>query len=305
MINFLRRNIGTIASSIGLVLLVILTFGDIAEISSAEYWESVGGNLASIGILTVGLTLIQVVIKQGVSEQALSKGLGTDRTQTKYKEHSGLIEKNREKHLCISYFLDERNERETKQRRRIFIANNGFRSEEALLGSGEKRLIRKYRGIRTNITGDSITWASTQIVYKKDGKIEKLEEYRERRAVKGVFKAVIVMLATTFIAWGLFLDAAETPFWQKLVKFFTYIISMALSSIFDISANWEKGAFGVPNELDEINKIWKEFELWTVPEHVQKEIGYYPSWKIKELNEYEEENAADGGASVQKEPAAG
>jgi hypothetical protein len=40
----------------------------------------------------------------------------------------------------------------------------------------------------------------------------------------------------------------------------------------DIGKNYEKGAFGVPNELDEINNIWKEFELWEIPAWVKEEV---------------------------------
>ena len=42
--------------------------------------------------------------------------------------------------------------------------------------------------------------------------------------------------------------------------------------IFDVGKNYEKGAFGVPNELETINGIWLEFERWTPPQWVIDEI---------------------------------
>jgi len=80
------------------------------------------------------------------------------------------------------------------------------------------------------------------------------------------------MFATTLIAGGLFLDAADIPFWQKTIKLFTYLISIAISVIPEVLKNYEKGAFSVPNELDEINNIWREFEMWQVPDWVLKEV---------------------------------
>ena len=79
MIKWIRRNIGFIISSLGLILLIIVTYGDIGELFTEQYWINVGGNLSSISALTVGLMFI-IMIKQGVSEQALSKGLNTPGT---------------------------------------------------------------------------------------------------------------------------------------------------------------------------------------------------------------------------------
>ena len=83
MIKWLRRNIGVIVSSVGMLLLVVVTFGDMGELFTEKYWRSVGGNITSIGAVTLGLVLIQYSIKQGVSEQALSTGLNQPRTVEK------------------------------------------------------------------------------------------------------------------------------------------------------------------------------------------------------------------------------
>ena len=85
MIKLLRKNIGTIIAGLGFALLCILTFGDIGDILSADYWKNVSQNITSIGFMTVSLTMIQVSIKQGIGEQALSKGLNTQLTQDKYE----------------------------------------------------------------------------------------------------------------------------------------------------------------------------------------------------------------------------
>ena len=272
MTTWLRKNIGIIISSIGLVLLIILTFGDMGELFTEQYWENVGGNLSSIGALSIGLVLIQTTIKQGVSEQALSTGLNTETTKEKYKQHKTIRLECVEKEIYLPYFLTYRNNRETKRRKREFLVDNNFTNEKMLRLSGNKKLIKKYEKIQTNITADSIKWSTTEIVYNKNGQIEKLEVYRRKRALKAVFVGIIWMFATTLITGGLFLDVTHIPLWQKFVKLFTYLITIVMSVIFDIGKNYEKGAFGVPNELEEINGIWKEFSLWIVPEWVMKEV---------------------------------
>jgi hypothetical protein len=182
-------------------------------------------------------------------------------------------------------------------------------------------LIRKYESILTNITADSIKWSTTEIAYNKNGSIEKLETYRKRRAVKAIITALFMMIATTLIAGGLFLDAAEIPLWQKAVKFAMYLISMAMGVIFDISKNYEKGAFGVPNELDEVNDIWREFDEWKVPQWVMDEVEINSNLNVFKaesgsdgLNENNKEaaneerksesgeNSAHGGTGLQEEP---
>ena len=55
---------------------------------------------------------------------------------------------------------------------------------------------------------------------------------------------------------------------EKVVKLTTYVISIAIGSFFSIIKEYEKGAFGVPNDLDEINEIWTEFGKWEVPQWV-------------------------------------
>ncbi len=280
--NFVRKNIGVIVSVVGLTLLVVLTFGNIGELFTEKYWENVGGNLSSISALTIGLVLIQTTIKQGISEQALSTGLNTENTKNKYKEHKNLIKTNQDKQIYLPYFLSIRNKRETERRKKEFLVDNNFSSESALFNMStcknfidkitRKKLIKIYKSIQTNITTDSIKWSTTEIVYSKNGRIEKLETYRKKRLIKGLLTGFIFMIATTFITGGLFLDIAEIPFWQKVVKLITYLIVIALSVLFDIGKNYEKGAFGVPNELEEINAIWEEFSLWVVPDWVEQEV---------------------------------
>ena len=179
---------------------------------------------------------------------------------------------NQEKHVYLPYFLAIRNKRETRRRKREFLVDNNFTSEKMLRASGKTRLIKAYDAIQTNITVDSIKWSTTEIVYNKNGRIEKLETYRKKRLVKGLITGFVFMIATTFITGGLFLDTAEIPFWQKVVKLVTYLIVIALSVLFDIGKNYEKGAFGVPNELEEINSIWEEFASWEIPSWVKKEV---------------------------------
>lgn len=272
MIKWLRKNVGIVISIIGLILLVVLTFGDMGELFTEEYWKNVGGNISSISALTIGLVLVQVAIKQGVSEQALQTGLNTESTKKKYEEHKIIISKCREKSIYMPYFLSQRNERETKRRKQEFLIDNNYTSEHMLMLSGNKKLIKHYKKIKTNITVDSIKWSTTEIVYNKSGRIEKLDTYRSKRTIKAVILAFIMMFATTLIAGGLFMDVADIPIWQKIVKFITYLITMAIMVVFDISKNYEKGAFGVPNELDEVNSIWKEFEDWQVPKWVIEEV---------------------------------
>ena len=273
VIGWLRKNIGLIVSIIGFTLLVILTFGDMGELFTEQYWRNVGGNISSIGALTIGLVLVQTSIKQGISEQALSVGLNTPETKAKYVAHRNFIKNNQEKHIYLPYFLSIRNKRETKRRKREYLVDNNFTSEEMLRLSGKKRLIRSYDKIQTNITVDSIKWSTTEIVYNKNGRIEKLETYRKKRAIKGIVSGLIFMFATTFITGGMFLDTAEIPVWQKLVKLATYLVVIALSVLLDIGKNYEKGAFGVPNELEEINSIWEEFSKWEIPEWVKLEVA--------------------------------
>ena len=270
--KWLRKNIGLIVSIIGVVLLVILTFGDMGELFTEKYWENVGGNLSSISALTIGLVMIQTTIKQGVSEQALSDGLNKDDTQKKYAEHKTIRKDCREKEIYLPYFLDIRNKRETRRRKREFLVDNNFTSEKKLFESGNQKLIKKYNQIQINITADSIKWSTTEIVFKKNGQIEKLDTYRKKRAVKGFLTGVAWMLGATLITGGLFLDTAEIPFIQKVIKLFSYFLTIAFSVVFDICKNYEKGAFGVPNELEEVNGIWEEFKQWQVPEWVEKDV---------------------------------
>ena len=298
--NLIRKNIGIIVSIVGLALLVILTFGDMGELFTEEYWKNVGGNLSSISALTIGLVMIQTSIKQGISEQALSAGLNTTNTTEKYKEHRKLIKENQEKHVYLPFFLALRNKRETRRRKREFLVDNNFTSEKMLRERGKPRQIRAYDSIQTNITVDSIKWSTTEIVYNKNGRIEKLETYRKKRLIKGLVTGFVFMIATTMITGGLFLDSAEIPIWQKVIKLFTYLIVIALSVIFDIGKNYEKGAFGVPNELEEINSIWEEFASWEIPSWVLKEVA--DNEKEENLEEEQQKNSKEDPQIETKEP---
>lgn len=298
--NMIRKNIGSIVSIVGLALLIILTFGDMGELLTEEYWKNVGGNLSSISALTIGLVLIQTSIKQGISEQALSAGLNTTNTTEKYKEHKKLVKENQEKHVYLPYFLAIRNKRETRRRKREFLVDNNFTNEKMLRMSGKKRLTKAYDAIQTNITVDSIKWSTTEIVYNKNGRIEKLETYRKKRLVKGLITGFLFMIGATFITGGLFLDKADIPLWQKTVKLVTYFITIALSVVFDIGKNYEKGAFGVPNELEEINGIWEEFASWEIPSWVLKEVE--DNEKQENLEEEPQEKKEEATQQEFKEP---
>lgn len=294
LIRFLRRNIGTIIASVGFILLVILTFGDIGEVLTADYWRNVRNNLTSIGFMSVGLTLLQLVIKQGIGEQALQKGLNSDNTAKKYNEHKALIESLQDKMVYLPYFLQTYNDRHTHIKKREFLVNNNFNSEELLMRSNQKRLIKKYKRIRIYITVSRIKWTTTTIVYNEKGQIETLQEYRMKRFVKGILFSICTMIAVVFITDGLFFQTSQQPLWQKFVKLLTYILAIGLSSIMTISQEYEKGAFGVPNELDEINEIWREFRDWKVPDWVKKDIE-----NINKGGNYEERD--DSRGTLQKE----
>ena len=271
---WLRKNIGLIVSVIGIVLLVILTFGNMGELFTEQYWENVGGNLSSISALTLGLVMIQTTIKQGVSEQALSTGLNRTDTLVKYQEHKNIRKVCRDREIYLPYFLDIRNQRETKRKKREFLIDNNFTTEKALFESKNKKLIRIYKQIQINITADSIKWSTTEISCKKNGQIEKLDVYRKKRAVKGFVTGVIWMLGASLITGGLFLDTNQIPIMQKVVKLISYFLTIAFSVVFDVCKNYEKGAFGVPNELEEVNSVWEEFRDWTVPDWVVKEVEF-------------------------------
>ncbi len=304
----IRKYIGSIAATIGIILLTILTYGDMGEIFTEQYWQNVGGNISSISALSLGLVMIQVFIKQGLCEQALSNGINTKTTTEKFNEHKSYLNRNRTRSIYLPYFLSMRNKRETQIRKQEFLSENDFKSESALYASGNKKLIKRYKAIKVNITVSSLKWSTTDISYNKYGRIEKLDEYRRKRAINAVIQGVLVMFATTLITGGLFLDTADIPFWQKTVKLVTYLIAIAITVIPSISKNYEKGAFSVPNELDEVNNIWKEFEMWVVPEEIKKEVEkdylLTSSEKIEDeqgVCDVQRENTTDTRAAVQEE----
>lgn len=298
-IKLLRRNIGTIVAVFAFILITILTLGDIGDVLTANYWHNVYNNLTSIGYMTVALTALQVILKQGLGEQALQKGMNTERTTQKYEAHRTLIGKCQERLLYLPYFLQIRNERETNLKRREFLINNGFTSEKKLYESGMKKLIKKYESIRVHLTTNSIKWTTTTVKYDKQGNIETLQKHRVNRALKGTIMAAISMLATTLITDGLFFAPSDQPIWQKFVRLLSYIITIAISSVMSVVSEYEKGAFGIPNELDDVNEIWHEFENWEIPEWVLREVE--ETNMPKEVDNERRKETINSRANIQKE----
>lgn len=273
MINLLRKNIGTIIAIFGFFILCIITFGDIGTIATDIYWQNVRENIMSISFMSIGLSLVQLVVKQGISEQALQKGINTENTKNKYDEHKNKIFSCNDRMIYLPYFLQVYNARNTSILRRDFLVNNGYSTEQNLLQSGKKHLIREYNKIRVNIIPSKIRWSTTEVVHNKDGHIQTLKEYRIKRLAFAFMKSVIFMLGMTLFAQGLFFETSGEPLWQKFVKLGGYIFVIIISSVFDVTKEYEKGAFGIPNELDEVNEIWDEFKAWKIPD-----------WAIKEVN---------------------
>lgn len=289
IISTLRKNIGTIIACLGFILLCIFTYGNLGEIATEAYWVNVKNNLTSIGFLSVGLTMIQVTIKQGVSEQALQRGLNTPLASSKYTEHRSIITKNTGRMIYLPYFLRIYNERHTALKKKEFLVDNNYPSERHLLASKHRKHIRRYRQIRIQVTANRIKWATTDINYNKYGQIQTLQEHRNKRLVSGIVAALFFMFASVMLARGLFFDKSEVSFLEKTVKLLGYMAIITVTSILAVVKEYEKGAFGVPNELDEINQIWFEFENWTVPEHIIKEV--------EAINE----ERTDVGTSVQEQ----
>ena len=283
MIKTLRNNIGSIIAGLGFFLLCVLTFGDLGDALTAEYWQNVLDNITGIGFLSISLTLIQISIKQGISEQALQKGLNTENTASKMTAHKTLTAEKPERLKYLPYFLQSFNERQTMLRKREFLVTNNFKSEKVLFDSKKKKAIRRYKNIRILFTACSIKWATTDIVYKKNGQIATLAEHRKKRATKALFKSIFNMLAVTLLTKGLFFDGnSDTPLSEKFIKLGTYALVIVMTSVLGVVKEYEKGAFGVPNELDEINEIWREFHNWVVPEWVIKEVDEADKAEVKD-----------------------
>lgn len=303
MISLLRKNIGTIIAGFGFVLLCIITFGDIGEILTEAYWQNVKENLTSIGFMSISLTMIQVTIKQGISEQALQKGLNTPDTTAKYKEHRQLIKDNNNRMIYMPYFLQIYNDRHTKLKKREFLVDNNFNSEQALYQSKNRKLIRKYRKIRIYITASRIKWATTDIVYNKHGQIQTLAEHRTKRTIRGTILGLVFMVGVTLLTKGLFFEESGVPLTEKFVKLLTYVVTIAITSVLAIIKEYEKGAFGVPNELEEINEIWHEFQRWEIPKWVIDEVESINQQEVK-VNE-ETKETTDIRTDIQVEPKEG
>ncbi len=301
IIKTIRQNIGVIIAAFGFFLLCIITFGDLGDFMTDEYWKNVKNNLMAIGYMSIALTMIQTVIKQGIAEQALQKGLNTKNTADKYGEHKLLVKSCNDRIVFMPYFLQGYNDRQTKMRKREFLVANNIPTEKALFDSKRKRLIKQYVRIHTYVTVGAIKWATTEIVYDKHGIIVPLSVYKRDQLIKSIFSSFLLMIAVSFLTKGLFFNPEDAiPFWQKLVKLCTYVVAIALGSVPGIIKNYEKGAFSVPNELDEINTIWQEFKNWPVPEWVVKEIEE-SNEASKEINDEKRENFIDSGANLQAE----
>ena len=297
MLEWIKKNVGAIAATLGFAILTIMIFGDVTKIMTAEYWDNVKNNIAGISALSIGLVLVQYTIKQGISEQSLLIGLNTDNTKNKYNEHSELVKKNTERSVYLPYFLKEYNRRDTKRRRQEFLVNNNYSTEAKLFLSKNKKLIKTYRKIHTCIDAASIKWSSTEIVYKKDGKIEKLDEYRARRARSGIFKALVFFMGSSLITTGIVADNLQTSFLDKFLQLLFYVLIITATVIFSVGKNYEKGKFGVPNELDIVNGIWREFESWIVPQWVKDEIEK----ESEEVKQDEEEKGSNTATDLQKQ----
>lgn len=301
VIKFLRKNIGIIITAFGFLLLCILTFGDLGEFMTEQYWKNVRDNIMAISYMTIALTLIQTVMKQGMGEQALQRGLNTKPTEEKYNEHKNIVKECTDRIVYMPYFLQLYNDRHTEIRKREFLINNNFRSEKSLYASGRKSLIRKYNSIHTHITVGSIKWATTEISYDKNGRIVPLSAYKRNQLIQNVASSLLLMVATAFLTKGLFFETStDVPLWQKFVKLLTYIVTISIGSILTIIKNYEKGAFSVPNELDEINEIWTEFKSWNIPQNIIQEVEEQNSFYKETLNEQRKE-ADDGRDVVQTE----
>ena len=273
IIQAIRKNIGIIVAGLGFFVLCIITFGDLGDFATEEYWRNVRDNLMAIGYMSVSLTLIQTVIKQGIAEQALQKGLNTTNTSKKYEEHKALIHSCADRMIYMPYFLQIYNNRQTKMRKQEFLVSNNFTSEKLLYASNRKKMIRKYEHIRTYVTMGAIKWTTTEIVYDKHGRITPLSSYKRKQLIWSVITSLLIMVGVSFLTKGLFFNPNDSvPVWQKFIKLCTYIIAIALGSVSGVIKNYEKGAFSVPNELDEINEIWQEFKDWTIPDWVMKDI---------------------------------
>lgn len=302
--GMVRKNIGTIVAGLGFLLLCILTFGDIGEITATEYWTKVWENITAISFMSIGLTVIQIAIKQGLAEQALQKGLNTDKTAEKYNEHRDIVKRNNERMIYLPYFLQTYNKRHTQLRKREFLINNNYLSEQALLTSGDKKAIEVYNSIIVHLTMVDMKWSTVDIVRNKQGKILTLDEHRSRRLKNSIMTSFAGMIGVTFLTGGLFFSPSTEPLWQKFVRLFTYCLAIAIGAIFTVIKEYEKGAFGVPNDLDEINQIWSEFSSWEIPDWVKEDVerlNREDELRRKEVSDVKERRNSEHRTNIQKQ----
>lgn len=301
--NLIRKNIGSIVAFLGFMLLCIVTFGDLGEIFVEDYWKNVRENFLGISYISIGLTVIQIAIRQGIAEQALQKGLNSEQTARKYAEHREIITRLTDKQIYLPYFLQIYNKKHTRLRKQEYLVNNNYTSTKALYLSGNKKLIKGYERVLVHITPQSIKWSTVTVVYDKHHRIVTLNEYRKRRIAGAFLSSLVMMIGTTFITGGLFFSPGTEPLWQKFVKLFTYCVVIGLGVIFTVVKEYEKGAFGVPNELDEINQIWREFEIWEVPQRIIDEVEELNKEEV--ITDESKESRVDGGTDISEEQSEG
>ncbi|NCB03322.1 MAG: hypothetical protein EOM67_14385 [Spirochaetia bacterium] len=187
--------------------------------------------------------------------------------------------------------------------KREFLVENNFTSEKGLRDTRNKKLIARYDKISILVTAGRLKWATTDVVYNKKGQIVTLQEHRNKRIIQGIIKSLVFMVGMTLLTRGLFFSATEEPLWQKLVKLLTYMVSITITSILSVIKEYEKGAFGVPNDLDEINEIWREFSRWSIPAWVKDEIKELDNTQEEVNNEVkkDKQNTTVERADLQKE----
>jgi hypothetical protein len=109
------------------------------------------------------------------------------------------------------------------------------------------------------------------------------------------------MVGVTFLTGGLFFTPSTEPLWQKFVKLFTYCIAIAMGAIFTVIKEYEKGAFGVPNDLEEINQIWHEFEAWEIPGWIIAEVDKLNQEETEEHVNGKNKRSLNDRTDIQKE----
>jgi hypothetical protein len=246
-------------------------------------------------------------VKQGIKEQALSKGLNTDETIKAYNDHKAIRGRAREKELYLVYFLSERNARQTKYKRREFLGYNNFTTEELFMKNASPKMKRKYLRICVLLREQDIKWASTGVVYDKYGRIEKLVEHRRKRLIKDIVLSLLLTVVMTIFVSELIATFTFDNWVTKMIDLFTYGLVIAITSILGVSGEYEHGRFTIPNNLEEINNIWEEFIRWSIPQwcidEVEKEKVDMQEIKEEVAENGKREESIDGGTDIQEQQA--